>query len=68
LKKAQAARFGRAFDSGVDSDIPVTTATTDNLAARPCGDKMAELIRQIGEVAVIVHDGSRTGIDAATGS
>ena len=34
LKKAQAAKIPViAFDSGVDSDIPVTTCTTDNLAA-----------------------------------
>jgi ribose transport system substrate-binding protein len=34
LKKAQAANIPViAFDSGVDSDIPLTTCTTDNLAA-----------------------------------
>lgn len=34
-----------AFDSGVDSDIPLATATTDNaLAAGMAADKMAELI------------------------
>ena len=34
LKKAQAAGIPIiAFDSGVDSDIPMSTATTDNLAA-----------------------------------
>ena len=33
-----------AFDSGVDSDIPVTTATTNNVAAAAlAADKMAEL-------------------------
>ena len=33
------------FDSGVDSDIPVTTAATDNVAAAAlAADKMAELI------------------------
>ncbi len=66
LKKAQAAKIPVvAFDSGVDSDIPVTTATTDNLAAAGlAADKMAELIGKAGEVAVVVHDQtSRTGID-----
>ncbi len=57
------------FDSGVDSDIPVTTAATDNLAAAGmAADKMAELIGGSGEVAVIVHDQtSRTGIDRRDG-
>jgi len=58
-----------AFDSGVDSDIPVTTATTDNKAAAAlAADKMAELIGKAGEVAVVVHDQtSRTGIDRRDG-
>jgi ribose transport system substrate-binding protein len=57
------------FDSGVDSDIPVTTCTTNNLAAAAlAADKMAELIGGKGEVAVIVHDQtSRTGIDRRDG-
>ncbi len=57
------------FDSGVDSDIPVTTAATDNVkAAALAADKMAELIGDKGEVAVIVHDQtSRTGIDRRDG-
>ncbi len=57
------------FDSGVDSDIPVATATTDNIAAAgAAADKMAELIGGEGEVAVIVHDQtSRTGIDRRDG-
>jgi len=57
------------FDSGVDSDIPVTTAATDNVAAAAfAADKMAELIGDSGEVAVIVHDQtSRTGIDRRDG-
>src|SRR5882724_5657846 len=65
LKKAQAAKIPViAFDSGVDSDIPVTTATTDNKAAAAlAADKMAQLIGDAGEVAVVVHDQtSRTGI------
>ena len=58
-----------AFDSGVDSDIPVTTATTDNIAAAAlAADKMAELIGKAGEVAVVAHDQtSRTGIDRVDG-
>ena len=70
LKKAQAAKIPVvAFDSGVDSDIPVTTATTDNKAAASlAADKMAELIGKAGEVAVVAHDQtSRTGIDRVEG-
>jgi ribose transport system substrate-binding protein len=70
LKKAQAAKIPVvAFDSGVDSDIPVTTATTDNKAAAAlAADKMAELIGKEGEVAVVAHDQtSRTGIDRRDG-
>ena len=57
------------FDSGVDSDIPVTTAATDNIAAAGmAADKMASLIGDSGEVALIVHDQtSRTGIDRRDG-
>ena len=70
LKKAQAANIPVvAFDSGVDSDIPVTTATTDNLAAAAlAADKMAALIGNEGEVALVVHDQtSRTGVDRRDG-
>jgi ribose transport system substrate-binding protein len=58
-----------AFDSGVDSDIPVTTAATDNVAAAAlAADKMAQLIGGSGKVGLIVHDQtSRTGIDRGTG-
>lgn len=58
-----------AFDSGVDSDIPVTTAATDNVAAAAlAADKMAELIGGSGKVAVVAHDQtSRTGIDRVEG-
>ena len=57
------------FDSGVDSDIPLSTASTDNIAAAAlAADKMAELIGGAGEVAVIAHDQtSRTGIDRVKG-
>ena len=70
LKKAQASHIPViAFDSGVDSNIPLTTCTTDNIAAAGlAADKMAEAIGDAGEVAVIVHDQtSRTGIDRRDG-
>jgi ribose transport system substrate-binding protein len=70
LEKAKAANIPViGFDSGVDSDIPVTTAATDNIAAAGyAADKMAELIGDEGEVALIVHDQtSRTGIDRRDG-
>jgi len=70
LEKAKAANIPVVgFDSGVDSDIPVSTAATDNIAAAgAAADKMAALIGDSGEVAVIVHDQtSRTGIDRRDG-
>ncbi len=70
LQKAKAANIPViGFDSGVDSDIPVTTAATDNLgAAGLAADKMAALIGDKGEVALVVHDQtSRTGIDRRDG-
>jgi ribose transport system substrate-binding protein len=70
LQKAKAANIPViAFDSGVDSDIPLTTCATDNVAAAAyAADMMAKLIGNQGEVAVIVHDQtSRTGIDRRDG-
>ncbi len=70
LEKAKAANIPViGFNSGVDSDIPVTTAATDNVAAAAmAADKMAELIGNEGEVAIIAHDQtSRTGIDRVKG-
>ncbi len=70
LKKAAASRIPViAFDSGVDSDIPLTTCATDNVAAAAyAADMMAKLINNEGEIAVIVHDQtSRTGIDRRDG-
>lgn len=70
LRKAQEADIPViAFDSGVDSDIPIATAATDNLAAAAlAADKMAELIGGEGKVALVVHDQtSRTGIDRRDG-
>jgi ribose transport system substrate-binding protein len=58
-----------AFDSGVDSDIPLTTVATDNVAAAAlAADKMAAAIGNSGKVGVIIHDQtSRTGIDRSNG-
>ena len=70
LEKAKAANIPViGFDSGVDSDIVNTTAATDNIAAAAAAaDKMAALIGNEGEIAVIVHDQtSRTGIDRRDG-
>jgi ribose transport system substrate-binding protein len=70
LRKAQAQEIPViAFDSGVDSDIPVTTATTDNKAAAAlAADKLAQLVGDAGEVAVVAHDQtSRTGVDRRDG-
>lgn len=57
------------FDSGVDSDIPVATAATNNIAAAGvAADKMAEAIGGKGKIALVVHDQtSRTGIDRRDG-
>jgi ribose transport system substrate-binding protein len=70
LEKAKAENIPVVgFDSGVDSDIPVATAATDNIAAAAlAADKMAEAIGGKGKVGVIVHDQtSRTGIDRRDG-
>lgn len=70
LQKAKSANIPIiGFDSGVDSDIPVTTAATDNKkAAALAADKMAEKIGDAGEVALVVHDQtSRTGVDRRDG-
>src|SRR3954452_5280013 len=58
-----------AFDSGVESDVPVTTAATDNKAAAGEAAKhLSELIGGKGKVAMVVHDQtSRTGIDRRDG-
>lgn len=57
------------FDSGVDSEIPVATCSTDNAkAAAYAADKMAEAIGKSGEIAVIAHDQtSKTGVDRREG-
>lgn len=58
-----------AFDSGVDSDIPVTTASTDNKAAAAEAAKhLAELIGGSGDIAIIGHDQTSTsGTDRRDG-
>ena len=70
LKRAQSQKIPIiAFDSGVDSTIPLTTCATDNVAAASlAADKMAEAIGDSGEVGLIVHDQtSRTGVDRRDG-
>jgi ribose transport system substrate-binding protein len=58
-----------AFDSGVESDIPLTTVATDNKAAAADAAKhMADLLGGEGKVGMIVHDQtSRSGIDRRDG-
>ncbi len=70
LKKAHAANIPIiSFDAGVESDIPLTMASTNNVAAAAlAADKMAELIGKSGEVALVVHDQTNsTGIDRRDG-
>lgn len=70
LRQAQSSNIPViAFDSGVESDIPLTTVSTNNIvAAGVAADKMAEAIGGSGKVAVLVHDQtSRTGIDRRDG-
>lgn len=58
-----------AFDSGVDSDIIVSTAATNNkAAAAEAAKQLCELIGDEGKVAILVHDQtSVTGIDRRDG-
>ena len=58
-----------AFDSGVDSDIPLTTAATDNLAAGAEAAKhLADLVGHAGKIAIIAHDQtSVTGVQRRDG-
>ena len=58
-----------AFDSGVDSDVPLTTAATDNKAAAAEAAKhMAEALGGTGKVALVVHDQtSKSGTDRRDG-
>lgn len=46
-----------AFDSGVDSDIPLTTVSTDNkVAAAAAAENMSKLIGAKGTVGLVCHD------------
>ncbi len=58
LKQAQSKKIPVvAFDSGVDSTIPLTTAATDNKAAAAEAAKhMSQLLGGKGKIAVIAHD------------
>src|SRR5215218_11145513 len=58
-----------AFDSGVESDVPVTTAATDNKAAAAEAAKhMSDLLGGKGKVGIVVHDQtSQTGIERRDG-
>ncbi len=58
-----------AFDSGVDSEIPVATASTDNKAAAAEAAKhMAELLGNKGEIAIVGHSQTATsGTDRRDG-
>ncbi|MCQ9388180.1 ABC transporter substrate-binding protein [Brevibacterium sp. 50QC2O2] len=58
-----------AFDSGVDSDIPVTTVATDNkAAAAEVAKHLAEAIDHKGKIAVVTHSETAvTGIDRRDG-
>lgn len=58
-----------AFDSGVDSDIPVATASTDNkAAAAEAARHLAGLLGNKGEVAIIGHSQTATsGTDRRDG-
>jgi ribose transport system substrate-binding protein len=58
-----------AFDSGVESDIPVTTVATDNAAAaREAAKHMCDLIDGKGLVGIVAHDQvSLSGTDRRDG-
>jgi ribose transport system substrate-binding protein len=58
-----------AFDSGVDSEVPVTTVATDNKAAAAlAAEHMVELTGGEGKVAMVVHDQtSVTGVQRRDG-
>ncbi|PWH06736.1 BMP family ABC transporter substrate-binding protein [Brachybacterium endophyticum] len=58
-----------AFDSGVDSDIPLATVATDNrAAATKAAQHMCELIEGKGKVGIVAHDQvSLSGTDRRDG-
>ncbi|AQP48141.1 BMP family ABC transporter substrate-binding protein [Tessaracoccus aquimaris] len=64
LSQIEAAKIPMiAFDSGVDSDLPLTTVQTDNFAAaQEAAKHMAELVGNKGTVGLVCHDQtSQTG-------
>lgn len=70
LKDAQSKKIPViAFDSGVDSDIPVATASTDNKAAAAEAAKhLAQLIGNEGKIGVIGHSQTaKSGTDRRDG-
>ena len=70
LKKAADAKIPIiAFDSGVDSDLPLATCTTDNAkAAGTAADKIGEALGGEGEIGMIIHDQtSQTGTSRRDG-
>ncbi|MBK7820011.1 MAG: ABC transporter substrate-binding protein [Tessaracoccus sp.] len=70
LDKIQAANIPLvAFDSGVDSDLPVATVQTDNqAAAEEAAKHMIELLGGTGTLGVICHDQtSQTGKQRCNG-
>jgi ribose transport system substrate-binding protein len=70
LQQAQTAKIPViAFDSGVDSDIPLTTVATDNKkAAAEAAKHLSDALGGKGKVAMVVHDQtSRSGIDRRDG-
>ncbi len=70
LQKIEAAEIPIiAFDSGVESDIPLTTVQTDNeAAAAEAAKHMAELVGNTGTVGLVCHDQtSQTGIQRCEG-
>lgn len=58
-----------AFDSGVDSDIPLTTVQTDNkAAAAEAAKRMSEALGGKGTVGLVCHDQtSQTGKERCSG-
>lgn len=58
-----------AFDSGVDSPIPLTTVATDNKkAAAAAAQHLSEALGGKGKVAMVVHDQtSKSGTDRRDG-
>ncbi|MGC3954520.1 MAG: substrate-binding domain-containing protein [Propionicimonas sp.] len=70
LQEIQAANIPLvAFDSGVDSDLPVTTVQTNNeAAAQEAAKHMIELVGGKGTVGVVCHDQtSQTGKQRCNG-